>query len=218
MRPPNRPTTSFGNMTQSKDPRALITTYTHDHHGLVTKQALPDGDWVETRYNNLWQPTKAWSSQTGSESSPAVSYTYDNLNRTSQVSYSTGESVSYTYDLGNNLLTQETNDGSETYTYTYTYDQLNRPIARDDSLLGYKTLYAYDDASLRTRMHIQPAAGGADLYDVTYSYDEANRLIAVTDAMAAKTAGYEYFDIGALKTPSTPTVSPLIGRLIPGTD
>ena len=90
----------FGNMTQSKDPRALITTYTHDQHGLVTKQTLPDGDWVETRYNTLSQPTKAWTSQTGSESSPAVSYTYDDLNRTSQVSYSTGESVGYTYDLG----------------------------------------------------------------------------------------------------------------------
>ena len=173
-------------------------------HGLVTKQTLPDGDWVKTRYNKLSQPTKAWTSQTGSESSPAVSYTYDNLNRSSQVSYSTGESVSYTYDLGDNLLTQGTNDGSETYTYTYTYDQLNRPIARDDPLLGYKTLYAYDDASLRKRMHIQPAGGGTDLYDVTYSYDEANRLLSVTDVMATKTAGYEYFDIGALKTTINP--------------
>ncbi len=108
------------------------------------------------------------------------------------------------YDLGDNTLTQKTNDGSETYTYTYTYDQLNRPIGRNDSLLGYKTLYEYDDASLRTRMHIQPAGGGADLYDVRYSYDEANRLLSVTDEMAAKTAGYEYFDIGALKTAINP--------------
>ena len=191
-------------MTQSKDPRALITTYTHDHHGLVTKQTLPDGDWVETRYNTLSQPTKAWTSQTGSESSPAASYTYDDLNRTSQVSYSTGESVSYTYDKGNNLRTQRTNDGSETYKYTYAYDQLNRPITRKDSLLGYKTFYEYDDASMRTRMHIQPAGGGTDRYDVTYSYDEANRLLSVTDVMAAKTAGYDYFDIGALKTAINP--------------
>ena len=194
----------FGNMTQSKDPRALITTYTHDHHGLVTKQTLPDGDWVETRYNTLSQPTKAWTSQTGSESSPAVSYTYDDLNRTSQVNYSTGESVSYTYDKGDNRLTQETNDGSETYTYTYAYDQLNRPITRNDSLLGYKTFYEYDDASMRKRMHIQKSTGSADRYDVTYSYDEANRLLSVTDVMATKTAGYEYFDIGALKTAINP--------------
>ena len=173
-------------------------------HGLVTKQTLPDGDWVKTRYNKLSQPTKAWTSQTGSESSPAASYTYDDLNRTSQVSYSTGESVSYTYDLGNNLLTQGTNDGSETYTYTYAYDQLNRPITRDDTLLGYKTLYEYDDASMRTRMHIQKRMGETDLYDVRYSYDEANRLLSVTDVMATKTAGYEYFDIGALKTAINP--------------
>ena len=194
----------FGNMTQSKDPRALITTYTHDQHGLVTKQTLPDGDWVETRYNILSQPTKAWTSQTGSKSSPAVRYTYDTLNRTSQVDYSTGEWVSYTYDKGDNLLTQGTNDGSQTYTYTYSYDQLNRLITRKDSLLGYKTFYEYDDASMRTRMHIQPAGGGRDLYDVTYTYDEANRLLSVTDVLAAKTGYYEYFDIGALKTTINP--------------
>ena len=194
----------FGNLTQSKDPRALITTYTHDQHGLVTKQTLPDGDWTETRYNVLSQLTKAWTSQTGSESSPAVSYTYDSFNRRSQVSYSTGESVSHTYDKGDNTLTQGTNDGSQTYIYTYTYDQLNRLITREDSLLGYKTLYEYDDASMRTRMHIQKSTGDADLYDVTYTYDEANRLLSVKDVLAAKTANYEYFDIGALKTAIDP--------------
>ncbi len=114
-------------------------------------------------------------------------------------------SVSYTYDLGDNLLTQGTNDGSQTYTYTYTYDQLNRLISREDkSLLGYKTLYEYDDASMRTRMHIQKSMGETDLYDVTYTYDEANRLLSVTDVMATKTADYEYFDIGALKTAINP--------------
>ena len=53
-------------------------------------------------------------------------------------------------------------------------------------------------------MHIQPAGGGTDRYDVRYSYDEANRLLSVTDVMAAKTAGYDYFDIGALKTAINP--------------
>ena len=194
----------FGDVSQTKDPRGLITNYTVDALGRVTKQTLPDGDWVETRYNTLNQVTKAWTSQNGSETSPAVSNTYDNLNRLSQVSYSTGESVSYTYDLADNALTQTTNDGSNTYTYTYTHDQLNRVINRDDSLLGYKTFYEYDDASMRSRMYIQPSAGGTDYYDVSYAYDEANRLLSVTDALAAKTASYDYFDIGALKTVTNP--------------
>ena len=77
-------------------------------------------------------------------------------------------------------------------------------MTRVDSLLGYKTLYEYDDASMRTRMHIQPSAGGTDHYDVRYSYDEANRLLSVKDALAAKTASYAYFDIGALKTVTNP--------------
>ena len=121
-----------------------------------TKRTLPDGDWIETRYNPLSQITKAWTSQSGTEDSPAISSTYDNLNRPLTVTYTTGESVSYTYDKGGNLLTLTTNDGSTTYTYTYTHDQLNRVITRNDSLLGYKTFYEYDDASRRTRMHTAP--------------------------------------------------------------
>ena len=194
----------FGDVSQTKDPRGLITNYTVDQFGRVTKQTLPDGDWAETRYNSLNQVTKAWTSQNGSETSPAVSHTYDKFNRLSQVSYKTGESVSYTYDLGDNTLTQTTNDGSQTYTYTYTHDQLNRVMTRIDSLLGYKTLYEYDDASMRKRMHIQPSAGGTDYYDVRYTYDEANRLTGVKDVLAAKTASYAYFDIGALKTSTNP--------------
>ncbi|MDE0184812.1 MAG: DUF6531 domain-containing protein [Candidatus Poribacteria bacterium] len=194
----------FGDVSETKDPRNLKTTYTRDRMSRVTKQTLPDGDWVETRYNALNQVTKAWTSQTGTETSPAVSNTYDNLNRLSQVSYSTSESVSYTYDLGDNVLAQQTSDGTNTYTYTYTHDQLNRVMTQNNSLLGYKTFYEYDDASMRKRMYIQPSAGGTTLYDVNYTYDEANRLLSVKDALAAKTASYGYFDIGALKKITVP--------------
>ena len=195
----------YGDVSQTKDPRSLIANYTVDDLGRVTKQTLPDGDWVETRYNSLGQTTKAWTSQNGSETSPAVSHSYDaKFNRLSQLSYKTGESVSYTYDLGGNTLTQTTNDGSETYTYTYTHDQLNRVVTRNDSLLGFKTFYEYDDSSMRTRMYIQPSAGGGNVYDVNYTYDEANRLIGAKDVITAKTASYDYFDIGALKTVTNP--------------
>ncbi len=194
----------FGDVSQTKDPRGLITGYTRDLIGRVTKQTLPDGDWVETRYNVMSQVTKGWTSQDGSESDPAVSNTYDNLNRVSQVSYKTGESVGYTYDNANNTLTQTTNDGSETYTYTFTHDQLNRVITQDNGLLGYMTIYEYDDASMRTRMFIEPSAGGAKVYDASYTYDEASRLLSVTDALTDKSASYAYFDIGALKTGTNP--------------
>ncbi len=194
----------IGDVSQTKDARNLITNYTRDFLGRVTKQTLSDGDWVETRYNVLDQVTKAWTSQTGTETDPAVSNTYDIYNRVSQVSYKTGESVGYTYDRGNNVLTQTTNDGSETYAYTYTHDQLNRVVTQDNSLLGYKTFYEYDDASMRTRMYIQPSAGGGKVYDASYTYDEANRLLSVTDALTVKSASYDYFDIGAIKTATNP--------------
>ncbi len=195
-----------GDISQTKDPRGLITNYTVDELGRVTKQTLPDGDWVETRYNTLNQVTKAWTSQTGTETSPAVSNTYDNLNRLSKVSYKTGEVVDYTYDLGDNVLTQKTNDGANTYTYTFTHDQLNRIKNRTDSLLGYKTVYEYDDSSMRTRMYVNPTTGSTTtkLYDVQYTYDEANRLLTVKDVLANKTESYGYFDIGALKKVTVP--------------
>ena len=195
---------AFGDIATTKDPRGLITTYTHDDWGRVTKQTLPDGDWIETRYNPLSKVTKSWTSNNGTESSPAVSYTYDTLNRPLKVSYKSGELVAYTYDKGDNLLTLTTNDGSTTYTYTYTHDQLNRVITRNDSLLGYKTFYEYDDVGRRTRQHIKLSTGGNDLYDVTYTYDKANRLTSVRAVLAGKTASYDYFDIGALKTSILP--------------
>ena len=77
----------FGDVSETKDPRGLKTAYTRDYLGRVTKQTLPDGDWVETRYNSLNQVTKAWTSQSGTETSPAVSNTHDKFNRLSQVSY-----------------------------------------------------------------------------------------------------------------------------------
>ena len=193
-----------GYVSETKDPRGLKTKFTRDEFGRVTKQTLPDGDWVETRYNIIGQVTKVWTSQNGSKTTPAVSNTYDKFNRLSKVSHKTGESVTYTYDKNDNVLTQKTNDGTNTYTYTFTHDQLNRVKNRNDSLLGYKTFYEYDDASMRKRMYIQPSAGGTNLYDVKYAYDEANRLLSVTDALAAKTASYAYFDIGALKTVTYP--------------
>ena len=194
----------FGHVTQSKDPRGLITNFSVDDLGRVTKQTLPDGDWVETRYDSLSLVTKAWTKQNGSETSPAVSYTYDILNRTSQVDYNTGELVVYTYDLNDNILRMTTNDRGQPYIYIYTHDQLNRVKTRVDTLLRYKTFWEYDDASMRTRMYIEPFSGGAKLYDVSYSYDEANRLLSVTDALTAKTATFDYFDIGALKTVTNP--------------
>ena len=193
-----------GNVSQSKDPRGLITNYTYGPFGEPTKQTLPDGDWVETRYNALGAVTKSWSSQTGTETAPAISHTYDNLNRLSTTTYSSGESVSHTYDKADNPLTMITNDGSTTYTYTHTFDQLNRLITRTDAHLGYKTFYEYDDSSLRKRMYIRKSTGGSNLYDVKYTYDKANRLTSVLDVLANKTASYEYFDNGALKTTTLP--------------
>ena len=194
----------FGDVSETKDPRGLKTKFTRDDLGRVTKQTLPDGDWVETRYNVLDQVTKAWTSQNGTETTPAVSNTYDNLHRLSKVSHKTGESVAYTYDKNDNVLTQITNDGTNTYTYTFTHDQLNRVKNRNDSLLGYKTFYEYDDASMRTRMYIQPSSGTTKIYDAKYTYDEANRLLTAKDALASKTESYTYFDIGALKKITVP--------------
>ena len=202
----------YGQVSQSKDARNLITTLTLDDLGRVTKKLLPDGDWAETRYNSLGQVSKAWTSATGTESSPAVSYTYDaKYNRLTQVNYKNGESVSYTYDKGGNTLTLKTNDGtsyptdgSDTFTYTYTYDQLNRLKTWKNPHLGYKTFYEYDDASQPTRMYIQPTEGGANVYDVRYTYDELIRMVSVRDAIANKTASYSYFDNGVIKTTTLP--------------
>jgi RHS repeat-associated protein len=98
-----------------------------------------------------------------------IDYTYDPLYRLTAADYSSGEYFHYTYDAVGNRLTEETHEGSN----TYSYDIANRLISVDG------VDYIWDDK-------------GNLLSDGTsvYEYDHANRLEQVTQGTDVYVFGY----------------------------
>jgi RHS repeat-associated protein len=107
-----------------------------------------------------------------------TSYTYDNLDRITKVSYSDGTTaVSYSYDK-NGHVTQRI-DGSGTTTYSY--DDLEHLLSTKNSANGNQVSYTYNlDGSLAT---VQDGLGST-----SYGYDSARQLTSMTFPQAGSTA------------------------------
>lgn len=169
------------NLVSSTDPRNLTTTYEYDEAARLLKTTLPDGDWVEKRYNPLGQMIKSWTSARGSESSPAVSSTYDGFDRLSRTDYITGEYVEYTYDLNDNLLSLTTYDGSQTYTYDTEGNLTQRGSGNNYDSLSFQSFGC-------APKQIQKVRGGSVQETISYGYDGMGQRVKVTDS-----EGTQYF-------------------------
>ncbi|MFT3743932.1 MAG: RHS repeat-associated core domain-containing protein [Pyrinomonadaceae bacterium] len=101
-----------------------------------------------------------------------TSYTYDDLNRLTNVGYTgaSGENASYTYDDLSRLLTAVNAAG----TVTFTYDNRGR-LATEEDVFGHDLEYTYDAAGRKTLLKLDTANHTA------YAYDNANRLTTLTD-------------------------------------
>ncbi|MGV7114740.1 RHS repeat-associated core domain-containing protein [Paenibacillus kyungheensis] len=110
------------------------------------------------------------------------SFTYDALNRLSQMSNTKGSSTlsaySYTYDNNGNILTvSESLNGGEAKTSTYTYDKLNR-LATVKRIDGSTASYTYDlRGNRKTLSDTQEATATKES---SYSYDPDDRLTSAT--------------------------------------
>lgn len=110
-----------------------------------------------------------------------ILYSYDPINRLTEVHYSNGENVKYTYDYNNNLT-----GTFDTHGFTsYSYDALNRLIKAQfpDKI---SVAYEYDPANRLVKV-IYP-----DQEEVKYDYDSRGRLIQVLDQTGS--TQYEYDD------------------------
>jgi YD repeat-containing protein len=108
-----------------------------------------------------------------------TTYTYDNFDRITNVSYAGGATISSTFDNNGNLLTEQDNTGLT----TFTYDALNR--LRTKPLPGGTIITtAYDKTGNLTSLN---DGGGA----VTYTYDSVNNMTVLTEPDGAQTT-YSY--------------------------
>jgi RHS repeat-associated protein len=120
-----------------------------------------------------------------------TTYTFDDANRMTGVSYSSGGSVGYTYDALGRTLTMTDAHG----TTSWTYDHLGRVTEVDQPGRSAVT-YTYDDLGNRTSV----TSGGKT---VAYTYTPTNALASATD-WASRTTSYTYDDAGRPATVGYP--------------
>jgi RHS repeat-associated protein len=167
------------------------TQYTYDSAGRLTGIALPNGVTSTLTYDiadRLTRMTHAWGMTTlediqyvlnavgnrtqMTDSAGTTSWTYDNLDRLTNVSYPNGDTVAYGYDAVGNRTSHTINGVPK----TNTFDAANRMTAS-----GTDT-YTYDaNGNQLTR-----TSGGTT---TTYSYDALDRLTGISGPV---TASYSY--------------------------
>jgi RHS repeat-associated protein len=112
-----------------------------------------------------------------------ATFTYDPLNRITQISYSDGGYVTYTYDLDGNLTARKDDANG---TVNYTWDSMNRLTKETPPPPRAVDTYTYDLTS-------NIATVGDDGGTTTYAYDAVNMVTSVTDPNGAKTT-FSYDD------------------------
>jgi RHS repeat-associated protein len=158
--------------TRYPDKIKNITKYHYDIQGNITKEELP-----KAAYYNEKTPQKQQHT---------ITYTYDELNRLTNKTYTnnnTQVTTTSTYDeLGNK--TQETDEKGKTITYKYTK---NNKLKQVTDKKGNTITYQYDKALNRTKQTNQKGQ------QITYKYDALGRVVQTinTDDIIIQTKKYD---------------------------
>jgi RHS repeat-associated protein len=122
-------------------------------------------------------------------------YTYDSLNRLTEIEYPDESTVAFDYDDRGNIAQMVDPHGTSAYTYD-AYDRLTSAVDANGNEVGYE----YDDVGNIATI-IYP-----DDREVSYAYDANNRMASVTD-WNNKTTSYTYNDNGTLATKTFPNTT-----------
>lgn len=199
----NNHTTTYGydsarKLRQVTDPNNNSTTYTYDVDGnlATVKDARGITSTVTTDARRLV------TGITYTDTTPAVSFTYNNDHQRVGVTDATGNKIetydpdghlksasipgatttfSYNYDADGNISTRQYPDG-ENATYTYTADEQMATQAAD----GTTSTYSYDLAGHYTG-YVIPNSTGAPMVTETRSFDPAGNLATVGTTNAGGT-------------------------------
>ena len=94
-------------------------------------------------YDEFGRQTAWKASAAGGREKTLESYTYNNKDLLSKVTYGNGNTVSYTYNQKNQLVSVYSLDALTT---SFSYDTLGRHTRTDDGTNGLKTFYTYTPA------------------------------------------------------------------------
>lgn len=155
--------------TKVKDALNQEYTFTYDQVGRRTTQTRA-GSTMTFAYDHVGNQTYRTD-----YSGRITTYTYDNLNRLTNIVYNSSSNFAdYVYD-DMSRLTEATN---QIGTVSFNYDNRNRLTSTTD-VFNHEIEYSYDENGNRTGMELdgQPHA--------LYFYDEANRLTQMRDEVNA---------------------------------
>jgi RHS repeat-associated protein len=227
---------SHGNLVTVRDPLDYNTAYTYDSSGNLISKTDANGfttTYGYDKYGNLlgyldntFTYDDVGNMFSMNNSNVNVTYTYDALNRVTDVNYvSFGNSIHYVYDeAGNRVSMTDPDSGVTTYAYdeanciisltnplgqptTYTYDSIGRLI-RKDYHNGVYSIYTYDEANRLLSLTNKNSSGGV-LSSYTYEYDTAGNRISMTEANGDKTT-YTYdnlYQLISVTYPDNSTIS-----------
>jgi RHS repeat-associated protein len=143
-----------------------ITWFGYDSAGNMTTVDNPDDFMGDTDYT--YDTISRRITQTDGEGQ-VTTYTYDDLDRVTEIEYDDASTVDFVYDDDGNLLSRTDASG----TMSWTYDPLNRVLTQ--TLPGsVTTTYTYDAAGNRTSL---TDAGGT----VSYDYNDVNLVSKITE-------------------------------------
>ena len=196
-----------GDILCEKSPDGQEVRYEYDTDSHRLRTIYEDGSVERCFYDgngNLIKKVRPENYSREKDDGPGITYTYDCMNRLTQVRDEDGQVRStYAYDMSGHLVERTNGAGYTTY---YTYDYLgNRlgmwePVEQLDDdrgvVLYRATLYDYDSESNKIRERRGLDKVGAHqipqrTHEIRFGYDALNRLVSVEDLHGAK-AAYRY--------------------------
>jgi YD repeat-containing protein len=151
----------LGQLVSASNPETGTITYAYDADGNNTQKTAPAAN----------QPA-------GSSLTVTTQYSYDQLNRVTTVSFSTGEpSIAYTYDSGTNAIGQLVGAAGGWGSYAWSYDALGRVTTRSETILGITETFRYTYNLAGGPATVQYPNGLV----LTYAVDENGSVTGITD-------------------------------------
>ena len=166
-------------LTKLIDANGNATTWDYDLQGRVTQETRADASSESYTYETTTSRLK----QKTDRKNVTTTFEYFLDGKLKRKSYSdTTPAVSYTYDpVDGQMLTA----ANGTDTLTWTYDNMDR-VATEASTKNASTVgYTYDDAGNRTVLSLDGAT------HVTYGYDQQSRLTSITRGANVFGFGYD---------------------------
>lgn len=191
-----------GNLTSVTDSLGSLMNMTYDANGNVTSITNAEGSLTNFSYDaegRLVSRTITYQGQTLTDT-----YSYDEANRVTGITYANGNTVSYTYNQAGDV-TSSTDSQGRTVDYTYdvygnltridypdgthesfTYDAEGRNLTATDRM-GRIATFTYDAVGNCTSKTYANGASEA------YTYDSCDRIITSTNVYGGVTTyGYDY--------------------------